>query len=138
MGRAPGESRLSTRRPDEHRSARILLVDDEPKVLATLSELLRSVGHSVTASASGVAALAAYGPGRFDVVMTNLGMAGMNGWELAERLRALDRAVPLLLITGWGLRDEDQGRLAALGIRRCLFKPVQPAELDAAIQEALG
>jgi len=138
VAREPGESRLSTRRPDEHRSARILLVDDEPKVLATLSELLRSVGHTVTASPSGVAALDAYGPGRFDVVMTNLGMAGMNGWELAERLRALDRAVPLLLITGWGLRDEDQGRLAALGIRRCLFKPVQPAELDAAIQEALG
>ena len=138
VAREPGESRAAAGRPGEHRAAQILLVDDEPKVLATLTELLRSVGHAVTASPSGASALEAYAPGRFDVVMTNLGMAGMNGWEFAERLRAVDRRVPLLLITGWGLRDEDHDRLAALGIRRCLFKPVQPADLDAAIQEALG
>ena len=112
------------------RAARVLL--------ATLSELLRSVGHTVTAAPSGAAALEAYAPGRFDVVLTNLGMAGMNGWEFAERLRAVDRAVPLLLITGWGLRGEDHGRLGALGIRRCLFKPVRPEDLDAAVQDALA
>jgi DNA-binding response OmpR family regulator len=57
---------------------------------------------------------------------------------VAERLRAVDRAVPLLFITGWGLREEDHARLASLGIKRCLFKPVRPAELDAAIQAALS
>ncbi|MBI1963588.1 MAG: response regulator [Candidatus Rokubacteria bacterium] len=120
------------------RAARVLVVDDDSKVLATLTELLRSVGHAVTAAPSGAAALEAYAPGRFDVVLTNLGMAGMNGWEFAERLRAVDRAVPLLLITGWGLRGEDHGRLGALGIRRCLFKPVRPEDLDAAVQDALA
>ena len=72
------------------------------------------------------------------VVLTNLGMAEMNGWQLAERLRALDPRVPIVFITGWGLRDEDHGRLNALKIRKCLFKPVRPAELDAAIQDALA
>ncbi|MGH7276569.1 MAG: response regulator [Candidatus Rokuibacteriota bacterium] len=119
------------------RPARVLVVDDDSKVLATLSELLRSAGHTVTAAPDGAAALKAYAPGRFDAVLTNLGMAGMNGWEVAERLRAVDRSVPILLITGWGLREEDQARLAALGIRRCLFKPVKPGDLDAAIQAAL-
>jgi PAS domain S-box-containing protein len=120
------------------RPARVLLVDDEPKVLATLTELLQSVGHTVTSSQSGAAGLAAYAPGRFEVVLTNLGMAGMNGWEFAERLRGVDPKVAILFITGWGLREEDQGRLDKLKVRRCLFKPVRPSDLDAAIQEALA
>jgi PAS domain S-box-containing protein len=123
--------------PRARRPARVLLVDDDPKVLGTLTEILRSVGHAVTAAASGATAFAAYGPGRFDVVLTNLGMAGMNGWELAERLRRTDSSIAILFITGWGLRDEEHGRLKMLKIRKCLFKPVRPAELDAAIQEAL-
>ena len=65
-------------------------------------------------------------------------MADMNGWELARRLRAIDRVVPILFLTGWGMREEDQARLAALNIQRCLFKPLGPADLDAAIQSALG
>ena len=120
------------------RQARVLVVDDEPKVLAALTELLQSTGHTVTSTPSGAAALAAYAPGRFDVVLTNLGMAGMNGWEFAERLRAVDANVAILFITGWGLREEDQGRLDTLKIRRCLFKPVRPGDLDAAIQDALA
>ena len=124
--------------PRARRPARVLLVDDDPKVLGTLTEILRSVGHTVTAAASGGAALNAYGPGRFDVLLTNLGMAGMNGWELAERLRRVDTDIAILLITGWGLRDEEHGRLKTLKIRKCLFKPVRPGELDSAIQDALA
>src|SRR2546425_4975561 len=132
VGTEPESALQRARRP-----ARVLLVDDDPKVLGTLTEILRSVGHTVTAAASGAAGFAAYGPGRFDVVLSNLGMAGMNGWELAERVRRVDATIPILLITGWGLRDEDHGRLQTLKIRKCLFKPVRPVELDAAIQEAL-
>ncbi len=120
------------------RQARVLLVDDEPKVLAALSDLLRSTGHTVTAVPGGAAGLEAYAPGRFDAVLTNLGMAHMNGWEFAERLRAIDPRVAIMFVTGWGLREQDQGRLAALRIRRCLFKPVRPNDLDAAIQDALA
>ena len=124
--------------PRARRPARVLLVDDDPKVLGTLTEILRSVGHTVTAAASGGAALTAYGPGRFDVLLTNLGMAGMNGWELAERLRRVDADIAILLITGWGLRDEEHGRLKTLKIKKCLFKPVRPGELDSAIQDAIA
>jgi len=124
--------------PRARRPARVLLVDDDAKVLGTLTEILRSVGHTVTAAASGGAALTAYGPGRFDVVLTNLGMAGMNGWELAERVRRVDEDIAILLITGWGLRDEEHGRLKTLKIKKCLFKPVRPGELDTAIQDALA
>ena len=117
--------------------ARVLLVDDDEQVRSALVALLESTGHSVTAAATGTAALEMYESGRYDVILTNVGMAGMNGWEFGERLRAVDTQVPMLFITGWGLRDEDRARLGALRIQRCLFKPVRPEELDAAIQAAL-
>ena len=119
------------------RSVRVLLVDDEPQVLAALTELLQAAGHDVSAAAGGAAALKIYAPGRYDVVMTNVGMAGMNGWEVAERVRAIDAKVPVLFITGWGLREEERARLSALRVQRCLFKPVRPDELDAAVQAAV-
>jgi len=120
------------------RAARVLLVDDEPQVLSALTELLQAAGHEVSAAAGGAAALKIYMPGRYDVVMTNVGMAGMNGWEVTERVRALDARVPIVFITGWGLREEERARLAALRVQRCLFKPVRPDELDAAVQAAVA
>jgi CheY-like chemotaxis protein len=106
-------------------------------VLATLTELIESAGHAVTPWGSAASALQAYVKGRFDVVLSNVGMAGMNGWDFTERLRVVDAKVPVLFITGWGMRDEEKVRLNALNVRRCLFKPVRPDELDAAIQDAL-
>ena len=116
----------------------MLLVDDEPQVLSALTELLQAAGHEVSAAAGGAAALKIYTPGRYDVVMTNVGMAGMNGWEVTERVRALDARVPVVFITGWGLREEERARLSALRVQRCLFKPVRPDELDAAVQAAVA
>ena len=125
-------------RPGMRKAAHVLLVDDDPQVLAALVALLEVSGHSVSAAASGAAALKIYAPGRYDVVLANVGMAGMNGWEFAEQVRARDAAVPMLFITGWGLREEDRTRMTALRIQRCLFKPIRPEELDAAIQTALA
>ena len=136
MANVPSTPRAAPARPESRRRARVLVVDDDPQVLATLAELLQSLGHDVKAISNGPAALEAFAPGRFDTVLTNLGMAGMNGWEVAERVRAVDRAVPVFFVTGWGLREEDNVRLAALNIHRCLFKPIRPEELDAAIQSA--
>ena len=121
----------------QRRCARVLVLDDEPQVLSTLVELLQSVGHTTTSAMSAAAVLASYQPGTYDVVLSNIGMSGMNGWEFVERLRTLDAKVPVLFITGWGLRDNDQARLTALGVSRCLFKPVRAGELDAAIQSGL-
>jgi len=135
--REPVHTEAPVRPTTERRAARVLVVDDEPQVLATLTELLQSAGHAAIGASSGQAALATFAPGRFDVVLTNVGMAGMNGWELADRLRKLDPTVPILFITGWGLRDDENALLASLQIRRCLFKPVRPGDLDAAIQDAL-
>jgi PAS domain S-box-containing protein len=119
------------------RRGRILVVDNDPQVLAILTETLKNDNHPVTPALDGASALAALSPGSHDLVLTNIGMANLNGWELVERIRAVAPAVPVIFITGWGFREEDRERIRRLGIRSCLFKPVKPDELLQAVQEAL-
>jgi PAS domain S-box-containing protein len=133
--------RVALERPSEkftEKKGRILMVEDDKQVQSVLAEMLRGVGHTVTQARSGNEALQSFQAGAFDLVFTDLGMPGMSGWEVAERIRALDRAVPIVFITGWGLKEEDWGRLRELGIRRCLFKPVKPSDLYHVAQEQLS
>jgi two-component system capsular synthesis sensor histidine kinase RcsC len=92
----------------------------------------------VTPAIGGADAVAAYAPGKFDLVLSNIGMPGMNGLELAANVRAADTKVPVVFVTGWGLTDEDRERCRSLGIEHCLFKPVRPSELHGAVQDALA
>jgi len=120
------------------RRGRILVVDNDAQVLAILTEMLKEAGHDVIAVSSGAAAMDVFRPGTFDVVLTNIGMVGMTGWEVAQRIRAHDRNIPVAFITGWGLHEEDQERCRHLGIHHVLFKPVGPAELHRTIQGTLA
>jgi len=70
--------------------------------------------------------------------MTNLGMTGLTGWDVAERVRASDPHVAVIFITGWGLQAEDRERCRKLGVLNVLFKPVRPNELHQAVQEAFA
>jgi PAS domain S-box-containing protein len=130
--RPPEAEPMGTRR------GRILLVDNDPQVLAILGEMLKDGGHHVLPVGSGAEAIRVFVPGGFDMVITNIGMAGMTGWEVAQRLRARDRAVPIAFITGWGLQEEDQERCRGLGVQTVLFKPVSPAQLHRAVQHTLA
>jgi CheY-like chemotaxis protein/anti-sigma regulatory factor (Ser/Thr protein kinase) len=119
------------------RKGRILLVDNDHQVMTVLGEMLRDAGHHVVPVGGGAEALRVFAPGGFDLVITNIGMTGMNGWELAEQIRARDPRVPLVFITGWGMQEQDQARCRGLGISSLLFKPVRPSELHATVQGAL-
>jgi PAS domain S-box-containing protein len=125
-------------RPARERHGRILLIDNEPAVLAVLCQMLVEAGHAVTPVNAGAEGVAAYAQGRFDLVLSNIGMAGMNGWEVVERLRARDPDLPIVFITGWGLTEADRERCRSLGIRHWLFKPVTPPQLHAVVQEVLA
>jgi signal transduction histidine kinase/ActR/RegA family two-component response regulator len=80
----------------------VLAVDDEPAVLDLLADIVETLGHRVTRHQSAADALAGMSPGRYDLVLTDLGMPGMSGWEFSRALRAVDPDVPLAWITGWG------------------------------------
>ena len=87
-------------RPEQ--AARILLVDDDPRLLSVLSDMLESGGHVVTTASRGDEALALFEPASHDVVITDLGMPRMNGWEVAERVKVRSPATGVFLLTGWG------------------------------------
>jgi CheY-like chemotaxis protein len=120
------------------RKGRILLVDNDPQVLSILGEMLKDSGHHVLPVPSGPEALRVFVPSGFDLVITNVGMPEMNGWDVADRLRARDPNVPVIFVTGWGLQEEDQARCRRLGISALLFKPVPPQELHRTVQVALA
>jgi signal transduction histidine kinase len=86
--------------PDQ--AARVLLVDDDPRLLTVLSDVLRSEGHAITTAANGEEALAVFDPAAHDVVITDLGMPRMNGWEVAERIKARSSSTAVFILTGWG------------------------------------
>jgi signal transduction histidine kinase/ActR/RegA family two-component response regulator len=88
--------------PSRAQRLRILVVDDEAPLRDIIGEMLQREGHEVRLAESGRQALELFDAESFDAVFTDIGMPGMNGWELARSVRARDGRVPLAVITGWG------------------------------------
>jgi len=82
--------------------AAILLIDDEEEVRTILAEILMTQGHSVRMAARGKEALDLFRDQRYDLVITDLGMPEMSGWQVARAVKELSRKTPVILVTGWG------------------------------------
>jgi CheY-like chemotaxis protein len=80
---------------------RILVIDDETDVRHAIAMLLQFWGHDVIEAASGPAALRIFKPGDFDIVTTDYVMPGMNGFEVARRLKEIQPDLPILMITAF-------------------------------------
>lgn len=109
---------------------RVLVVDDNHDSADTLSMMLRIVGHETHTAYDGeqaVAKAADVGP---DVILMDIGMPRLNGYEAAKRIRAQSGGKELLLValTGWG-QDEDQERTREAGFDAHLLKPVDHGTL---------
>jgi CheY-like chemotaxis protein len=98
----PPSAKAGARALTPEQSVRIVLVDDSPRLLTVLSDMLRAAGHTVTTSTSGEEALALFDPSMHDVVITDLGMPRMNGWEIAERVKQRSPSTAVFILTGWG------------------------------------
>ena len=98
-------------------SARILAVDDDAGLVDMLRAMLAVGGYHVTVATSGAEAVRLFEQQPFDVVCTDLGMPGMNGWEVARHVRARAPQTPVILITGWGTAlDPDELAAGTVGI----------------------
>ena len=116
-------------------SSRLLLVDDDRTLAGMLGEYLDLQGFAVEAVTSGEDALAVIANREPDLVVLDLGLPGIDGFETLARLRK-DHAVPVIMLTA---RGEDQERIAGLlaGADDYLPKPFNPAELAARIHAVL-
>ena len=125
--------------PSGPASRKIVYVEDNLDARATLAELLRMLGYEVTEVTDGAGTLPAVRAVKPDLVLMDIGLPDMDGYEVARGLRAdpFTSNVPLIALTGYGqLRDKETAALA--GFDAHLVKPVDPDELVAMIEGVLG
>lgn len=118
---------------------RILVVDDDPMILKSLKSVLESDGHFVATAEGGQTGidefLTAIKRGQpFAVVITDLGMPNVDGRTLAATVKAASPNTPVILLSGWGQRLQDEGGLPAR-VNRVLSKPPRLSELRVALAE---
>lgn len=118
---------------------RVLVVDDNVDAANSLSVLLAFQGHQIQVSYSAEEALAVVGSFMPDVGVLDIGLPGMNGYDLAKRLRAIPglSALRLVALTGYG-QAEDYQRAVAAGFDAHLVKPVDLAKLEFALADGAG
>jgi signal transduction histidine kinase/DNA-binding response OmpR family regulator len=118
------------------RSARLLLIEDEPPVRDVVREMLEAGGYAVVAAAGGAEGLALCQTEPVDLVLTDVSMPEMSGWDVAAKLSERFPGLAVGFLTGWGDRlDPDE--LARYGVRFVLAKPVEARHLVRQVVEAL-
>ena len=111
---------------------RVLVVDDEAVVAEVLGDMLTSAGHHVEVTTSGRDAIARFDAERFDLVLTDLAMPEMTGWEVARAIKDRAPAVRVVLVTGFGV-EVSPGDLRAQGVDLVLAKPVRLQDIETAV-----
>jgi len=131
----PEATSASSHPASAHR--RVLVVDDNEDAASTLAMLLELWGHEVATVGDGPAALAAVAAQRPETVLLDLGLPGMTGYEVAQRLRASgEKDLQIVAISGYGQPD-DVARAKASGFDAHLTKPVEPAVLQRLLAEGV-
>ena len=124
---SPDEEVVTTE-PPERRSA--LVVDDVADVTEMLAVVLTHAGYSVVTAASAPAALKAASERQFDVIISDIGMPEMNGYQLARQMRTMPgyETVPMVAVTGYSMFD-DKERSTNAGFNAHMTKPIDPRAL---------
>ncbi len=123
-----------SRRIKTVRQLKILVVDDDDQIREVLTDMLSIDGYDTVACEDGYKALEAFNVEEFDLVITDLGMPGMSGLELAGEIHAKNPELPIAMITGWGTQlNHDE--VALNGIKTVLSKPFHLKDIKAMISE---
>ncbi|HYL82167.1 MAG TPA: ATP-binding protein, partial [Candidatus Acidoferrum sp.] len=117
--------------------ARILVVDDEPILTHMLRSILEIQGHHVVTALSGAEAIERIRSDTFDLVLTDLGMPEVSGWDVASEVGRVSPGVPVILVTGWGMQIDSQEPTQA-SVSRVIQKPYTFETVHEVIAEVLG
>jgi DNA-binding response OmpR family regulator len=118
------------------RAARILVVDDEPKLAQLLRSFLELQGHRVWTVTEGAAAVALLADHAFDLLLTDLGMPEMSGWDVAREARRLRPQLPVVMVSGWGAQIDPQ-QVAESGVAEVIQKPYTFETIHQVIESVL-
>jgi CheY-like chemotaxis protein len=118
----------------------VLVVDDEPDARILMTRILEDSGARTVCATSAVEALDVLARERVDLLLSDIGMPGVNGYDLMRRIRALDaphvRRIPAIALTAYA-RPEDRQRSLLAGYQMHVSKPVEARELIARMASLL-
>jgi PAS domain S-box-containing protein len=120
----------------KHKKARILVIEDEEDVRELLRDILTDAGHNVEISADGNEGIKMFEKKKFDLVFTDLGMPGMSGWEVTEKIKSINDKVPVALITGWNIKL-DESEMNDSRINFVVQKPFKMEQILNLVQEGM-
>ena len=118
---------------------RVLIADDNRDAAESLAMLLRMDGHEVTLAYDGPQALALLAQSQPEVALLDIGMPGLDGYEVARRIRQapLGHRITLIAVTGWG-QDRDKTQALQAGFDHHFTKPVDPSRLSELLRAGLA
>ena len=116
-------------------SRKVLVVDDDPVVAKSVGRVLTSKGYAVIAASNGEEALNKLAHEKYDMVFTDIKMPGMSGIEVAERVKAAQPWLPVVIITGYGT-EAHRDRAMAAGVSGFLNKPLSPEMIEGSAEKA--
>jgi CheY-like chemotaxis protein len=115
-------------------SKRVLVIDDQPIVADLLVSVLERMDYQAEVASCGKDGLETFGKQRFDLVITDLGMPDISGWEVSKAVKQKNPKVPVMVITGWGV-DPDPNKVKDSKVDLILTKPFQVDQLERIIKE---
>lgn len=134
-------AKKSARRKPALRSSKlsVLVVDDVPDVTEMIGLFLKHAGYEVVTADSATTALQLTNERTFDLIISDIGMPEMNGYELAEALRGHTnyQSIPMIAVTGYSEYD-DRARALRCGFSAHLTKPIDPVQLLNLMNQLLG
>jgi CheY-like chemotaxis protein len=118
----------------------ILVIEDELHIATLLERILAKAGHQVFTALSGQDGLAIFNKEPVDLVISDLGMPGMNGWDVGKAIRSVcqERGVskpPFILLTGYGAQELEREKSVESGVDAVVAKPIDRATVLATVQE---
>jgi CheY-like chemotaxis protein len=115
----------------------VLLVEDDLDNRDALATLLELSGYRVTAADCGSAGLTAFRETAFDLVLTDLGLPDIDGWQVAGQIKAVAPTTPVALITGWGF-NLDGAEIERRGVDLLVKKPIDPSSFLSQVAQLVG
>ena len=125
------------RPPSQKKGLRILVVEDEESIRRFLGNALKQLGHRARLAADAPAALSAFDDEPFDVVVTDLGLPGVSGEEVARAISQRSPRTPVILLTGWADQIQAEQRTFP-GVAHVLGKPVSITTLVATLNKVVS
>ena len=112
------------------------MIDDEESVRSVLSRILSQVNHQVTVAVDGNEGIQLFREKKFDIVLTDLGMPGMSGWEVCRAIKNMSPRTPVGMITGWGM-EVDQKKIREYELDFLISKPFDFSQILRVVDETI-